>query len=257
MLMKFSFKITVNYIISVFSILAILFTGNILSANESSETKVDKSGDYVIIIHGLTRHKFSMLEYKTKFEKLGYKAHIVDYDGIKYPIGKIYNIVNKQIHNIVKDANKKVHFVGSSLGAILIRMVLEFNPPKNIGRVVQISPPNQGCEFADNIVGSNYADESFGPSIYQLVSGKNGIHNILPPIKDYELGVIAGDKNSGESWIFDIDGDDDGVVSIEKTKVNGMKEHYIIHDTHKKITDNKETIEKTIKFITEGTFYGF
>jgi len=257
MLMKFSFKIKIHCLTATIATIFILLASHELYAKEDIKPTANNSSDYVILIHGVTRHKFSMLEYKTIFDRLGYQAHIVDYQGDKYPISKIYNIVNKKITNIIKDKNKKVNFVGASLGGILARMVLEYNPPLNIGRVVQISPPNKGSEFADNLIGSSHSEELFGPAIYQLGSGENGIHNLLSPIKGYELGVIAGDNKIDDSWIHDISGDNDGVISIENTKVEGMKEHYIIHDNHKKIANNKETISKTVKFITEGTFYGF
>ena len=51
-------------------------------------------------------------------------------------------------HAVERDSAScpKIHFVGSSLGALLVRAFLGQAHPKNLGRVVMIGPPNHGSE---------------------------------------------------------------------------------------------------------------
>ena len=73
----------------------------------------------------------------------------------------------------------------------------------------------------------------------------------LGPV-NFELGVIAGDRSI--NWINSmmIPGPDDGKVSVESTKVEGMKEHVVVHRTHPFIMKARESIELTIRFLRSG-----
>ena len=53
-----------------------------------------------------------------------------------------------------------------------------------------------------------------------------------------------------------IPGPDDGKVSLESTKVEGMKEHVVVHRTHPFIMKARESIELTIRFLRSGWFRG-
>jgi hypothetical protein len=64
-----------------------------------------------------------------------------------------------------------------------------------------------------------------------LRTAQDSTPNILGPVK-FELGVIAGDRSI--NWINSlmINGKNDGKVSIEHTKVAGMKELLVVHVAH-------------------------
>ena len=51
-----------------------------------------------------------------------------------------------------------------------------------------------------------------------------------------------------------IEGPDDGKVGVERTKVEGVKEHCVVHAAHPFLMNNDEVIEQTIRFLTTGIF---
>ncbi len=51
-----------------------------------------------------------------------------------------------------------------------------------------------------------------------------------------------------------IEGNDDGKVSIESAKLEGMKDFIILPSTHPFIMKNKTAIEQTIYFLNHGVF---
>jgi triacylglycerol lipase len=53
---------------------------------------------------------------------------------------------------------------------------------------------------------------------------------------------------------LNIPGKNDGKVSIDRTKISGMKEHLIIHATHPYLMKNKTAIQSTRRFLQTGSF---
>jgi triacylglycerol lipase len=75
----------------------------------------------------------------------------------------------------------------------------------------------------------------------------------LGPV-DFELGVIAGDRSI--NWINStmIKGKNDGKVSVDRTKVAGMKELLVVHVPHPFLMQNKRVIANTLHFLKCGCF---
>jgi len=66
---------------------------------------------------------------------------------------------------------------------------------------------------------------------------------------DYELGVIAGSRSIDpiSSWM--IGKPNDGKVSIESTKIAGMKDHAVIPVAHTFFTNNRAARYLTLHFL--------
>ncbi|MEI6357069.1 MAG: alpha/beta hydrolase, partial [Verrucomicrobiota bacterium] len=77
--------------------------------------------------------------------------------------------------------------------------------------------------------------------------------NRLGPVT-FPLGIIAGDRSV--NWINSlwIQGDDDGKVSVERTRVAGMTDHIVVHASHPSLMRDTRAIRQTIRFLRNGTF---
>ena len=51
-----------------------------------------------------------------------------------------------------------------------------------------------------------------------------------------------------------IKGRDDGKVSVESTKVEGMRDHLIVHSTHPFMIENRRVIASVMTFLKSGQF---
>lgn len=149
----------------------------------------------------------------------------------------------------------KIHFVTHSLGGILLRAYTAKFQIEKLGRVVMLGPPNQGSEVVDRIGPWRLFKSINGPAGQELGTGPDSLPNRLGPV-DFELGVIAGDLSI--NWINStmIKGPDDGKVSVERTKVAGMKEHVVFHVTHPMMMKNRAAIDATLRFLATGSFRG-
>jgi len=147
----------------------------------------------------------------------------------------------------------KVHFVTHSLGGILVRSYFKHYEDARLSRVVMLGPPNQGSEVVDTIGSWWLVKQLHGPAGNELGTDNASTPNTLGAV-DFELGVIAGDRSI--NWINSmmLEGPDDGKVSVERTRVNGMQEHITVHATHPYLMKNNEVIEATIRFLKTGSF---
>jgi hypothetical protein len=116
-----------------------------------------------------------------------------------------------------------------------------------------LAPPNRGSEVVDKIGDWKAFRKLNGPAGSEMGTGSGSTPNALGPVS-FELGVIAGDRSI--NWINSsmIPGPDDGKVSIENTKVEGMKAHLVVHATHPYLMKNRKAIQATLVFLKSGTF---
>ena len=146
----------------------------------------------------------------------------------------------------MKTLCKKMHFVGHSLGGLLIRSYLENRKVKKLGYIVMIASPNKGSELVDHYRDSWWF-KFVGNSVLDLsAEGSHFLDSLKSPY--YKLGVIAGNWDS--SFLEHIlPGPDDGMVRISSTKVKGMTDFILIEGTtHGLMRYNREVIDQTIYF---------
>ena len=209
----------------------------------------------VILLHGMVRTDKSMAKMAAALEKDGFIVLNVDYPSRSATVEPLATkVIGAALADPkLKDATR-IHFVAHSLGGILIRHYMKTKRPANLGRVVMLGPPNQGSEVVDKIGDTRAFTAINGPVGKQLGTGPGSVPNQLGPV-DFELGIIAGDRSL--NWINSlgmIPGPDDGKVSVERTKVAGMKEHRVLHVTHPYLMKNARAIRETIHFLRHGRF---
>lgn len=182
----------------------------------------------------------------------GYHVVNIDYPSRKQQIAELADIVRKEV--VLKTSGAgKVHFITHSLGGIILRYVQRHDPLPNLGRVVMLSPPNQGSEVVDKLGDSWLFELINGPAGKQLGTGENGVVQTLGKV-NFELGVITGDRSI--NWINSliIPGKDDGKVSIERAKVEGMADFLIVHASHPFIMKDKTVMTQCLHFLRSGKF---
>jgi len=210
--------------------------------------------DYVILLHGLSRSSRSMLRIEKRLTLAGYKVINVDYPSMKQDIRFL---AEKNLDSVVKpfiqESHPKIHFVTHSMGGIVLRYYLKHHDLPNLGRVVMISPPNQGSEIVDHFKKMFLFGKAAGDTGKQLGTDDDSLPQRLGPV-DFELGVIAGNKSINPLYSLLIPGPDDGVVSVDRTKVEGMKDFIVVPHSHAFIIQSEAVIEQVLHFVEHGLF---
>ncbi|MDB6174077.1 MAG: hypothetical protein JWL59_3388 [Chthoniobacteraceae bacterium] len=147
----------------------------------------------------------------------------------------------------------KIHFVTHSLGGVLVRSYFARHREPRLGRVVMLGPPNQGSEVVDRLGGWKLFQLINGPAGNELGTGSQSTPNRLGKV-GFELGIIAGDRSI--NWINScmIAGIDDGKVSVARSRVDGMKEHIVVHSAHPFLMRNSTVIKLASHFLASGCF---
>ena len=114
-----------------------------------------------------------------------------------------------------------------------------------------IGTPNQGSEVADFVKHWRLYKRLYGPAGQQLVTGSN----ILQDKVHYELGIIAGNLSRIAPVGAHIIGkESDGTVSVDSTRLEGMKAHIVVPITHSLFPMSRRTWRLTGRFLSEGQF---
>lgn len=212
--------------------------------------------DGVILLHGLARSAGSMGRLEAALVRNG---HVVVNVGYPSRTAGIERLSEEVIPAALDDPRLRscgrVHFVTHSLGGILVRAHAANHGIPRLGRVVMLGPPSQGSEIVDRIGPWRLFKKINGPAGQELGTAPDSLPNRLGPV-NFELGVIAGDRSI--NWINStmIKGPDDGKVSVERTKVAGMRDHVVFHVTHPMMMKNRKVIDATLRFLETGSFGG-
>ncbi|MGF1751129.1 MULTISPECIES: lipase family alpha/beta hydrolase [Vibrio] len=218
----------------------------------------------VVIVHGLGRSAWSMQTMSDLVSKQGYQVCVVDYPTLRRSIDETLQqsasaisdcITQFEQADFVHTNQSKTHFVGHSLGGLMIRSYLANHPDfvssKEMGEVVFLGTPNHGSDVADFFV-DNGLLSLLGETATSLTTDPNSFPNSLPQ-PNYEFGVIAGTQSYPVfSGMFD--NSNDGLVSVESTKLEGMKDFVEVDIKHDKLRRDPYVTRLILSFISTGTF---
>lgn len=206
----------------------------------------------VILLHGLGRSHRSMRVMERVLISTGYHVFNVNYPSTQY---SIETLAETTLREAVKRCNTehKIHFVSHSMGGILLRQYLKYRDIERLGRVVMLGPPNQGSQVVD-IIGRFWLFRFLnGPAGQQLDTSQDSLPNILGKV-NFELGVIAGKRSVDPVLSLMLPRPNDGKVSVENTKISGMKDHITLPVTHTFMMNNKQVINQVQHFLQHGKF---
>lgn len=209
--------------------------------------------EHVILLHGLARTERSMAPMQRALQAEGFAVTNLGYPSRAHTIPELSERIEPAVTAARSAGAERIHFVTHSMGGILVRSYLSRHVLPELGRVVMLAPPSQGSEVVDALGGLAVFGWVNGPAGRELGTDDRSMPNQLGPV-NYPVGVIAGNRSI--NWINSllIPGEDDGKVSLERTKLPGMADHLVLPVTHPFIPRDETAIRQTIGFLRTGRF---
>ena len=208
--------------------------------------------DSVILLHGLARSERSMQKLEKALTKQGYCVQNISYESTRNNVARL---ADQAITPALAacPGEGKLHFVTHSLGGILVRQYLRNHQIDNLGRVVMLGPPNKGSEVIDKLRDFPGFYFFHGDAGLELGTGATSVPNKLGSA-DFDLGIIAGTRSVNLFLSGMIPGVDDGKVSVENTKLEGMRDHLEMEVTHTFMMRNDKVIDQVVHYLQTGKF---
>ncbi len=216
----------------------------------------EEKNELVILLHGILRSKMDMHFLNKHFTENGYDTLNILYPSREKNLEDLAEFVQEKIQDCPQyhGEDTTIHFVTHSMGGLIARYYIATHKPQNLGTVVMLGPPNTGSEFADWLSETEILaplfSSVFGPASAQLGTKYKHIDDDI----HYPLGVIAGNLsiNPLAPWI--LNGEHDGIVPVERTKIKGMTDHIVIPATHSFMMFNSDVIDQALYFLQNQKF---
>lgn len=199
----------------------------------------ERNGEMVVLVHGLGRTKLSMVPLTWALEREGYEVLNWGYSSYTHSIPELGRRLADELDSRGGGRPERIHFVGHSLGNIIVRWVLAHDPPEGVGRVVMLAPPNQGSHTADRY--APWLGWLLKP-LPELRTGEAGIAGAIPLPPGAEVAVIAGRH--------------DGKVTVAETRLPGAAASAVVPAAHTFIMAREDVRRLTLGFLREGRFPG-
>lgn len=206
----------------------------------------------VVLAHGLMSRPVMMKPLELALERQGYK--VINWG---YPSrDKTVEEHARDLNAMVKSLNETdtLHFVGFSLGGLIVRYYLSHDPPPRTGKAVLIAPPNHGSERADQLSRYAWFRKIWGTKSTAQLNAVNQEFFDSCGIPPTPFGIIAGGRGDGKGYSKILPGDDDGTVSLMSAWLDGAADTVVLHHPHTLILFSSDTRRHVIAFLEKGMF---
>jgi pimeloyl-ACP methyl ester carboxylesterase len=203
-----------------------------------------------VFVHGLwLTGAESALMRRRLAARHGFKCHSFSYR----TVGRTMNAVTAQLAAFVDriDADE-VHFVGHSLGGLVLYRYFETAPCAKPGRVVFLGSPTVKSRTAERVGRLPLFSALIGRMVKdELVWPQNPRAWRCPR----ELGLIAGTRPLGLGRFFArFEEDCDGTIGVSETKLPGHTAHVALPVSHMGMLASAAVADQVGEFLTSGRF---
>nr|WP_295383244.1 alpha/beta hydrolase [Pseudoxanthomonas sp.] len=199
----------------------------------------------VLILHGIWNARSWVAPLAWRLRAEGFDAEVFGYDSVFG--GPEAAIPRLMAH--LRAGGGPTSLVGHSLGGIVALETLRQAPELPVARVVCLGSPLRGSLTARNLASHPWSVHALGRSGPLLLSG------CAPWEGTAQVGVVAGNVARGFGRLLArFEGDSDGTVSVEETRLPGLSDHCIVAASHTGLVFSAEAAHQAACFLRHGRF---
>lgn len=205
----------------------------------------------VIYLHGLGlmrfNNRFSALEDALAEQDI--MCSMVRYPS---PLGQLSQHAERVAQLISRMGEvKEIALVGHSMGGLVIRKLLEdplfIEKGPKLKCVVMLGTPNQGAKLADRVTRFKALEKLLGSGV-EAVRSDNAQELPIPNVPTL---IIAGGTGEEAGYNRLLGADNDWMVRVDETRLEGAQGPILVHNDHFTLTENPEAIRLTADFVRQ------
>jgi len=210
--------------------------------------RAEHARDAVVVVHGLWMPGWETLLLRRRLEAAGYSTFQFVYPtvgcGLDENADRLADFASRL-------PGRRVHFVGHSLGGVLILRLFERNGFPRAGRIVCLGSPLIGTHAGRVLESFSLGRRVVGRCIHELLE----CGGCRPWSGKSDLGIIAGDVPLGFGrFLGGLQTPHDGTVSVSETRLPGATDHAVLHCTHLSMLWSPTAAEYVQRFLRDGRF---
>lgn len=218
------------------------------------------SSHRVILLHGLARTPRSMAKLAQALAREGYAVESWDYPSRQHEYAGLLALLRPRIAALAGDV--ETHFVGHSLGGLLLRSLLSEPLPFPAGRLVLLGVPNRGALSVARLQARrafSKLPEIFGRPARELYRDAPWLQDLpWPPL---ETGAIAGTRRFHplipSAWINLLHGareEGDGTVELDSALPPPLTHTLMLPVGHSFLPNDPRVSAAVQRFLKDGRF---
>lgn len=210
------------------------------------------TGHLVILVHGLGRSRASLGGLERALTSAGYQVAAISYASTRRSVARNADDLAELIENL--EGVDRISFVTHSLGGLVVRDLLARGNTPWRGRIavnalVMTAPPSRGSRMADVL--------QYVPPINLILwrglfDSRSRVVAALPA-PGVPFAIIAAGRG-GMGWNPILTGDDDLIVSVEETRLDGAAGWMRVDGIHAFVMNYPDSIKAIIDFIEHKRF---
>lgn len=202
----------------------------------------------VVTVHGLWMRGAAMAILRRRLAPHGLAVREFDYPSVTGSLTANARALADFVDALSGDT---IHFVGHSLGGVVIRAMLDVRVSPRIGRVVCLGSPLRGSRTGRRLAYLPGGRRIIGHSLGELHT--NGGFDSWPA--GVEAGSIAGSLPFGVGLMFGpFFAPNDGTVAVAETKVAGLADHIALPVSHMALLWSDRVADQVEHFVLHGRF---
>jgi pimeloyl-ACP methyl ester carboxylesterase len=209
---------------------------------------MNQGPDTVVLVHGLWMHGIAMSLMRRRLERDGYRVFAYSYPSVRLAFAEN----TARLAQYLRDVGAlRAHFVAHSLGGLIALRMIEEASDVVPGRVVLAGTPVGGSHAARSLVRLPGGRVLLGRNMSEWMEAGR-----FKCAAGCEIGVIAGCLPVGAARIVapDLPAPHDGAVSVEETRLPGMRDHIVLNVSHSGMLLSRAVRHQIGAFLESGAF---
>jgi len=209
-----------------------------------SETR---SGDLVVLVHGVWMVGLVWLPLLYHLRSHGWRAAVFSYPSVRQGL----ETNARALAAFARACSAQhLHFIGHSLGGLVVLQMLHDARELPAGRVVLLGSPAAGSRAVEQLGHSRIGRRLRGAALPQWCP-----EHAEPVLRRLEVGAIAGTRRFGLAALaVRLPAPNDGAVSVDETRLPGLADHLVLPVSHTGLILSRRVAQETIAFLRAGRF---